>query len=115
MEYTGSFQIVEKLRQKKTALLEETTASEDKWNWNDLFQMFTMENFLACMEDLLTAYAISISYVDFRLVCILITGSHFSADYKQHYSEDCIIGIHTKRGIPCLTVTLVLMHKAWIS
>ena len=69
--------------------------------------MFTMENFLACMEDLLTAYAISISYVDFRLVCILITGRHFSADYKQHYSEHCIIGIHNKRGIPCLTVTLM--------
>ena len=73
--------------------------------------MFTMENFLACMEDLLTAYAISISYVDFRSVCLLITGRHFSADYKRHNSEDCFIGIHTKRGIPCLTVTLVLMHK----
>ena len=46
-----------------------------------------MENVLSCMEDLLTAYAISISYVDFRLVGILITGRYFRADYKHIWKD----------------------------
>ena len=65
--------------------------------------MYTMK-ILPCIEDELTAYAIS--FIDFRLVCNLTNGRHFIADCKPHYSEDNIIGIHTKRGIPCLTVIL---------
>ena len=66
---------------EENCTIRKTITSEYKWNWNDLFQMYTMEKILYAWKIcVLTTYVIS--FVDFRLVCNLTIGRHFSADYK---------------------------------